>query len=532
MERLKNLLTKIDGKGYKAYKDIAGEYETKDYSLEIMNVQGDPFASPTMFEWSILTKKVFDSNDLITNKDKKLAFEDFILRYLHENFKNDKILEEIFILEPQVEILKRSVVSFKGERLFIKYYFNLPARGRNVLGDEAFEKISSHGKIIYDYLKNLPLNKARSHVNFYENIENLREQLKKDKIKVFVGEGTVFEKAGKKIPFVSPKSLLKEYKLDDGKLIRGMALKEGITLITGFDFQGKSTLLKGIMSGVYNKIEGCGREFLLTDKEAVNIMAEKGRSINGLDMSSFIKGEEKVNKESTSSSLLCQTANLLEAIEVGTPLLLIDEDNSVTNFLYRDEFLKNYLKGEECFTPFIEKMKDLYETLNISSIIVTGSLGAFIPYANQILLVRDFEVEDITEKFEKTDFEEHLVNLKICRRKLNISSNLDEFINKKVKIKTEGKCNISFGKEEIKLKENNALIDNGQLNYIGELIKKIFTRNELHGKTLKEVLDIYEERIEKEGIEEVLGCKNGSLVFARKYEVAAVINRFKKNLYV
>jgi predicted ABC-class ATPase len=293
MERLKNLLTKIDGKGYKAYKDIAGEYETKDYSLEIMNVQGDPFASPTMFEWSILTKKVFDSNDLITNKDKKLAFEDFILRYLHENFKNDKILEEIFILEPQVEILKRSVVSFKGERLFIKYYFNLPARGRNVLGDEAFEKISSHGKIIYDYLKNLPLNKARSHVNFYENIENLREQLKKDKIKVFVGEGTVFEKAGKKIPFVSPKSLLKEYKLDDGKLIRGMALKEGITLITGFDFQGKSTLLKGIMSGVYNKIEGCGREFLLTDKEAVNIMAEKGRSINGLDMSSFIKGEEK-----------------------------------------------------------------------------------------------------------------------------------------------------------------------------------------------------------------------------------------------
>jgi hypothetical protein len=89
-----------------------------------------------------------------------------------------------------------------------------------------------------------------------------------------------------------------------------------------------------------------------------------------------------------------------------------------------------------------------------------------------------------------------------------------------------------FKKEEINLKENNALIDNGQLNYIGELIRKIFTRNELHGKTLKEVLDIYEERIEKEGIEEVLGCKNGSLVFARKYEVAAVINRFKKNLYV
>ena len=532
MERLKNLLIKIDGKGYKAYKDIAGEYETKDYSLEIMNVQGDPFASPTMFEWSVLSKKVFESNNLLENKNKRLAFEDYILRYLYENFKKDRILDEIFILEPQEEILKRSVISFKGEKLFIKYYFNLPAKGRNVLGDVAFEKISNQAKIIFDYLKKLPIDKAKNHIKFYENIETLREQMKKDKIKVFIGEGTIFEKAGKKIPFVSPKSLLKEYALEDGNIIKGMGLKEGISLITGFDFQGKSTLLKGIMSGVYNKIEGCGKEYLLTDKEAVNIMAEKGRSINGLDMSSFIKGEEKVNKETTSSSLLCQTANLLEAIEVGTPLLLIDEDNSVTNFLYRDEFLKSHLKGEESFTPFIEKMKDLYETLNISSIIVTGSLGAFIPYANQILLVRDFQIEDLTGKFEKTAFEENLVNLKITRRKLNVSSNFDEFINKKVKIKTEGKCNISFGKEEINLKESNALIDNGQLNYIGELIRKIFTRNELHGKTLKEVLDIYEERIEKEGIEEVLGCKNGSLVFARKYEVAAVINRFKKNLYV
>ena len=92
--------------------------------------------------------------------------------------------------------------------------------------------------------------------------------------------------------------------------------------------------------------------------------------------------------------------------------------------------------------------------------------------------------------------------------------------------------NISFGKEEINLNKNNLIIDNGQLNFIVELIKKIFSRSELHGKTLKEILDTYEERIDNEGIEEVLGVKNGSLIFARKYEVAAVINRFKKSLYV
>lgn len=532
MEKLKNLLRSMDGKGYKVYKEIAGIYESADYNLEILNVQGDPFASSTMFEWSMPNKKIFENNELFDSKNKKLAFEDFILRYLYDNLKNDGLLEEINLVEPKEEILKRSVVSIKADRLFVKYYFNLPAKGRFVLGVEAYNKIEKHAERIFELLKTVSIDEAKKHIKFYENLENLREQLKTDKIKVFVGEGTIFVKNGKKIPFESPKSLLKEYQLEEGKRVKGMALKEGITLITGYDFQGKTTLLEGIMAGVYNHIEGCGKEFLITDKEAVNIIAEKGRNINGLDMSSFIKGEEKVKKSATNSSLLCQTANLLEAVEIGKPLLLIDEDSSVTNFLYRDEILKNFLQGEEYFTPFIEKMKNLYEILNISSIIVTGSLGAFIPYANEILMVNDCRVEDISGKFTNNDFQKNCINLKINKRKLDVNSNFHDFIDKRVKVKTEGLYNISFGKEEISLNDSNALIHNGQLNYIGELIKKIFTRNELHGKTLKEVLDIYEERIEKEGIEEVLGCKNGTLIFARKYEVAAVINRFKKNLYV
>ncbi len=225
-------------------------------------------------------------------------------------------------------------------------------------------------------------------------------------------------------------------------------------------------------------------------------------------MSSFIRGEERAKYyiEQCASSLISQTANVLEAVEVGKPLLLIDEDNSVTNFLYRDAKLKEYLQGKEHSIPFIEKMNNLYEDLGVSSIVVTSSIGAFMSCADQVLLMKDYEVY--------------------------ISSNLEEFQNKKVKFKTSGMENISFGKEEINLNKNNLIIDNGQLNFIVELIKKIFSRSELHGKTLKEILDTYEERIDNEGIEEVLGVKNGSLIFARKYEVAAVINRFKKSLYV
>lgn len=535
MERLSNLLKNIDGKGYKAYKDIAGLYSGLDYSLEILNVQGDPFASPTMFEFSVKVRKITDNLELLETKVKRIAFEDYLLRELYNNFEKEGHIGEIFLLKPQDEIIKRTTISIKGENLFIKYYLNLPAKGRNVLGHEAFEKIDKFSKKIYKYLLSFNVEKAKRHIKNFENVENLREKLKNERIKVFIANGTTLKKEGKEIVITSPPSLEREFVLDNGFTIKGMCIKEGITVITGYDFQGKSTILEAIADGIYNHIEGSGKEYLITDKEAVNIFAEKGRIINGLDMSSFICEKERAKHymEQSASSLISQTANLLEAIEIGNPLLLIDEDDSVTNFLYRDTKLKEYLQGTEYSIPFIEKMNNLYEDLGISSIIVTSSIGAFMPCANQVLLMKNYEVLDITNSIQKSNWDDCLKeSIKLSRRKVNVNDNWEEFQNKKIKFKTSGIESISFGKEDINLNKNNPIIDNGQLNFIVELIKKIFSRAELHGKTLKEILDTYEERIENEGIEEVLGIKNGSLIFARKYEVAAVINRFKKNLYI
>ena len=44
---LKNLLQRIDHKGYPAYKDTRGSYEFPGYVLSIDHVQGDPFAAPS-----------------------------------------------------------------------------------------------------------------------------------------------------------------------------------------------------------------------------------------------------------------------------------------------------------------------------------------------------------------------------------------------------------------------------------------------------------------------------------------------------
>ena len=52
-----------------------------------------------------------------------------------------------------------------------------------------------------------------------------------------------------------------------------------------------------------------------------------------------------------------QAANVVEAMESGTRLLLIDEDTSATNFMIRDELMQRVIHRDmEPITPFIERI--------------------------------------------------------------------------------------------------------------------------------------------------------------------------------
>ena len=114
-----------------------------------------------------------------------------------------------------------------------------------------------------------------------------------------------------------------------------MGIPCGITLIVGGGYHGKSTLLRALERGVYDHIAGDGREYVITDATAVKIRAEDGRSIRQADISAFINnlpGGRDTSCFSTedASGSTSQAANVVEAIEAGSRLLLIDEDTSAT----------------------------------------------------------------------------------------------------------------------------------------------------------------------------------------------------------
>ena len=139
-------------------------------------------------------------------------------------------------------------------------------------------------------------------------------------------------------------------------MIKGLGIPKGITLIVGGGYHGKSTLLKALERCVYAHIPGDGREYVITARDGVKIRAEDGRRVEKVNINPFISNlPQDISTDSfcseDASGSTSQAANIMEALEVGANLLLLDEDTSATNFMVRDA------RMQELVQPSIENWK-------------------------------------------------------------------------------------------------------------------------------------------------------------------------------
>ena len=552
---LKNELFKIDGKGYKAYKVLEGKYDFKKYVLSIDHVQGDPFASPSRVRIIIDNKIAQIPEELFDNKNKEIAVCDFLTRLFSKNIKNQS--EKIFgsgksgLIEisrcPQ-EILERTAIIRNKNFFEARFYVGFPARGRSVLARE-LEKIIFN--IIPNIMENTFIYKNINKLNLINRVKLIEDQfyirknLKEKGLVAFVANESILPREsgvsarplrnGKK--FISPQALEVEFDTPNRGKIKGLGIPKGITLIIGGGYHGKSTLLRALELGIYNHIEGDGREFVITDESALKVRAEDGRAITSTDISLFInnlpngKDTIKFNTENASGST-SQAANIIEAIESKSKVLLIDEDTSATNFMIRDDIMQQLVvKEKEPITPFIDVAKSLYKQLGISTILVAGSCGDFFDIADLVIQMDSYEPYEVTAKAKE-----------LSRGKVSLRDDLDISIDfgrvldkgsisegpKGIKIKTLGKDGLSINKENIDLKSVEQIVDGEQINTIGMAIK--FIEDKYSGKdlTIEKIADEIEKDITKNliGIDNIKGG-NGSLAMPRKQEILCAINRLR-----
>lgn len=552
---LKRDLDKINGKGYKSYKELEGQYKFNDYILSIDHVQGDPFASPSRVRIIIESDINKFPRQLFNEKYKKIALCDFLTRLFSKNIH--KYSEKIFgsgksgvleISRCSQQILERTSIIIDDDKIEARFYVGFPARGRSVLSAEL-------EKILFNVLPNIVKNTLIytnintkfliERIKLVEDQEFIRGEIKKKGLVAFVANYSILPREsgvsqrplrnGKK--FISPKNLEVEFNTPNRGIIKGMGIREGITLIVGGGYHGKSTLLRALELGIYNHIEGDGREFVITDESALKVRAEDGRAITKTDISLFInnlpngKDTIKFYTENASGST-SQAANIIEGIESNTRVFLIDEDTSATNFMIRDTIMQKLVaKDKEPITPFIDVARSLYKQKGISTILVAGSSGDFFDIADLVIQMDNYEPYEVTEKaknLSKGNIEHNKnIDINIDFNRVLLKGTIESG-PKGVKIKTLGKDGISINRENIDLRAVEQIVDSEQLNTIGAIMK--YVENKLMGKnlTLIEIVDKAISEINKNliNIDDTKGGY-GSLAIVRKQELLSAYNRFR-----
>ena len=417
---LRTLLRSVDHKSYPAYKSLAGSWQFPLYTLTIDHVQGDPFASPSSLHTEIPLARAGFPEEYRKKDCMRIALQDFLTRQLAGQFENFNFKAKgsgksglLSISRCGQEVLERSACQITEDRLIVRFHVGFPAFGRTINAGEL-------EKILFEFLprcmenslfyQKLDKQKVQQAVYLAEDQNEIRRLLRQKNLVAFVANGSVLpRKSGiSELPmkdcvqFTSPESMEQTLQLPHRGSITGMAVPQGITLIVGGGYHGKSTLLEAIQSGIYNHIAGDGREYVITDDTAVKLRAEDGRCVRNVDISLFIndlpngKDTTAFSTEDASGST-SQAAAVVESIEAGARLFLIDEDTSATNFMLRDDLMQQVIsRKKEPITPFIERVGDLYKKTGISTIMVAGSSGAFFYIADHILQMDCYHTRDIT----------------------------------------------------------------------------------------------------------------------------------------
>jgi predicted ABC-class ATPase len=415
------------------------------------------------------------------------------------------------------------------------------------------------------------------HALVNEDAQALRAQLRPRGLVAFVADGAVLPRRSGVdehplqgrgvVPFESPASLRVTLERPNAGPLSGMGIPEGVTLVTGGGFHGKSTLLRALARGVWNHRPGDGREGVVTDPDAVKIRAEDGRSVAGVDISPFIgrlpggdptadpaadppadgttsSAAPRTFSTTNASGSTSQAAAIQEALEAGARVLLVDEDTAATSFMIRDRRMQELVpRAREPITPFVDRVRELHRSLGISSVLVLGGSGDYLDEADTVLTLDAFRCHEVTARAREVAashptgrIREAAGPMALPEPRFPDPASLDPSRGRHaIRIRARGRDRIEFGTTDVDLSAVEPVVSNAQLRGIAEALGWVATglrSGRLEGD-IPTLLDAVEEAMTRAAAEggtplDALGRgTEGDLASFRRHELAAALNRVR-----
>lgn len=546
---LRTALDRIDGASYGAYKRIRGTWRLGALTLIVDHVQGDPYAAPSRVRLRVPTPL---DGARLPDGDAREAAEDFLLRRFGSHIdpsprgrrarspgrRGSGRSGAIEVYRPGPEITERT-----GLRLLpdgtaeLRLRVGLPARGRRVLGRQAWALLAEDLPHAAETLSDL--DGLDAHLASVRIQRGLRRQLADRGLVAFIADGSLLPRRSgvdprsleDAVPFHSPPTLRVTLSTEDGELA-GMGVPEGVTVFVGGGFHGKSTVLQAIQQGHLDHVPGDGRERVVTRPDAVKIRAEDGRSVTRVDIRAFLNdlpGGTPTDAFSTAdaSGSTSQAAALMEALEAGAGVLLLDEDTSATNLLVRDARMRALIPADrEPITPLVERVGQLYAERGVSTIMVVGGVGDYLAAADTVVGMDAWRPRDLTVEARRLlpDRPTPPGPLPVPAPRAPGRQGLAPG-----KLRARSPRRIQYGEEELDLVGIEQIIDTAHAATLGEALRFLHDHLVDGERPLSAMLDALDAILDDEGAEALSPWDTpvGDAVRPRRFEIAAALNRLR-----
>jgi predicted ABC-class ATPase len=231
----------------------------------------------------------------------------------------------------------------------------------------------------------------------------------------------------------------------------------------------------------------------------------------------------------------------MEALEVGAGVLMFDEDTSSTNFMVRDARMQALVhKDFEPITPLLDRVKELFESCGVSTILVMGGCGDYFDVADTVIMMKEFLPRDVTaeaqavaQRLPSNRQREVSHPLSPVTQRIPRGESVSAARGKRdAKIAVRSLSELTFGNETIHLQGVEQLVDGSQTRATGYALH-LASRRLMNGKlTVRQVVESIQDIFDRDGLEALspfpgLGKHPGNFARPRNFELAAVLNRLR-----
>ncbi len=558
---LRQLLGRIDGRGYKTYKELRGEWRYEGFALQVDHVQGDPYAAPSRVRATLTADEARLPPSTYRNRARRLGTAALLARTFAgraRSLSRSRGTGGSGTLEmeaPGQEVLEQTalLISEDGE-VEARFGVGLPARGRRVLAREAVALLLDDVPTLVAETLSAGAHDPtvlEEHAATNEDAEHLRALLPGLGLVAFVADGARLPRRSGVddrplegpgvVPFRSPESLRVRVEVPNAGALTGMGVREGVTLVVGGGFHGKSTLLRALETGVYDHRPGDGRERVVSLPSTVKVRAEDGRSVSGVDISGFIDGLPmgRTTRSFTTpnaSGSTSQAAGIVEALESGARVILIDEDTSATNFMIRDRRMQALVPREgEPITPFVDRIREMHDARDVSCVLVLGGSGDYLDAADSVVAMDTYAPVDVTERARAVAVahptgraSEASSPLPSPPARVPVRESVDPSRGRQdVYIRVPDSRTLLFGTQRVDLAAVEQLVSRAQVRSVGFALAYAAAHLIDGAHDLAAILDRVEEAVARDGLDVLDPRCPGDLAGFRRFELAAALNRLR-----